>query len=43
MVFSAGHGFEVIEDNTILYEVKNGPYYGQIKDKTFIDEGEKND
>jgi cupin fold WbuC family metalloprotein len=36
IVFKAGHGFEVLEDNTILYEVKNGPYYGQLKDKTFI-------
>ena len=37
VVFRAGHGFEVLEDNTILYEVKNGPYYGQLKDKTFIE------
>lgn len=36
VVFKAGHGFEVLEDNTILYEVKNGPYYGQLKDKKFI-------
>lgn len=37
VVFKAGHSFEVLEDNTILYEVKNGPYYGTEKDKTFID------
>jgi cupin fold WbuC family metalloprotein len=36
VVYSAGHGFEVLEEGTILYEVKNGPYYGQLKDKTFI-------
>jgi len=36
VVFKAGHSFEVIYDNTILYEVKNGPYYGQQKDKIFI-------
>lgn len=36
VVFKAGHGFEVLEDKTILYEIKNGPYYGQLKDKTFI-------
>lgn len=36
VVFYAGHGFEVIEEGTILYEIKNGPYYGQAKDKTFI-------
>lgn len=34
--FHAGHGFEVLEDNTILYEVKNGPYFGQKVDKKFI-------
>lgn len=36
VVFRAGHSFEVMVDNTILYEVKNGPYYGQQKDKAFI-------
>jgi cupin fold WbuC family metalloprotein len=36
VVFKAGHSFEVIEDDTILYEVKTGPYYGVEKDKTFI-------
>ena len=36
VVYSAGHDFEVLEENTILYEVKNGPYYGRLKDKTFI-------
>ena len=34
--FSAGHSFEVLEDKTILYEFKNGPYYGVEKDKKFI-------
>ena len=34
--FAAGHSFEVLEDNTILYEFKNGPYYGVEKDKKFI-------
>ena len=37
VVFKAGHGFEVLQEGTILYEVKNGPYYGQLKDKTFIE------
>ena len=36
VVFKAGHSFEVIYDNTILYEVKNGPYFGQQMDKVFI-------
>jgi hypothetical protein len=37
-VFHAGHSFEVLEDDTILYEFKNGPYYGVEKDKTYIGE-----
>ena len=37
VVYEAGHGFEVLQDGTILYEVKNGPYFGQLKDKTFIE------
>ena len=40
VVFDGGHSFEVLEENTILYEFKTGPYYGQEKDKTFI-EGEE--
>ena len=36
VVFKAGHSFEVLEDNTIIYEFKNGPYYGVKADKTFI-------
>ena len=38
VVFYAGHSFKVLEDKTTLYEVKNGPYYGVEKDKTFIGE-----
>ena len=30
---SGGHGFTVLEDNTIFFEAKNGPYYGVEKDK----------
>lgn len=36
IVYKAGHSFNVIEDNTVLYEFKNGPYYGKTKDKTMI-------
>ena len=36
VAYRAGHGFTVLEDDTVLYEVKNGPYYGHTKDKTFI-------
>ena len=38
VVFRAGHSFEVLEDNTLLYEFKNGPYYGVELDKKFINE-----
>ena len=37
VVFRAGHSFEVIEEGTILYEVKSGPYFGTEKDKTFLE------
>ena len=36
VVFNAGHSFEVLEDDTIIYEFKTGPYYGVEADKTFI-------
>lgn len=36
VVYHAGHSFTVLEADTILYEVKNGPYYGREKDKAFI-------
>lgn len=37
VVFNAGHGFEVIEDDTVLYEFKTGPYFGVEADKTHIE------
>ena len=40
VVFRAGHSFEVLEEETMLYEVKTGPYYGVEKDKTFISQGD---
>ena len=33
-----GHTFEVLSDDTIVLEQKNGPYYGQELDKKFINE-----
>ena len=41
IVFRAGHGFEVLEDDTIIYEFKTGPYFGQEADKTFIGKKKK--
>jgi cupin fold WbuC family metalloprotein len=31
-----GHNYLILEDNTIVYEYKTGPYEGQALDKTFI-------
>jgi cupin fold WbuC family metalloprotein len=32
-----GHNYLILEDDTIVYEYKTGPYEGQELDKTFID------
>lgn len=32
-----GHNYLILEDNTLVYEYKTGPYEGQAMDKTFID------
>jgi cupin fold WbuC family metalloprotein len=32
-----GHTYEVLEDNTFVYEFKTGPYEGQKFDKEFIE------
>jgi len=31
-----GHTYIILEDNTLVYEYKTGPYEGQKLDKTFI-------
>ena len=36
--FEGGHNYEILEDDTIVYEYKTGPYKGQKFDKTFIGE-----
>ena len=32
-----GHTYEILEDDTLVYEYKTGPYEGQDLDKEFID------
>jgi len=32
----AGHNYVILEDDTIVYEYKTGPYEGQLYDKVFI-------
>lgn len=34
--FEGGHNYEILEDDTLVYEYKTGPYEGQEFDKTFI-------
>jgi len=31
-----GHNYEILEDNTVVYEYKTGPYKGQKLDKNFL-------
>jgi len=31
-----GHTYEILEDNTLVYEYKTGPYEGQENDKVFL-------
>lgn len=33
-----GHTYEILEDDTLVYEYKTGPYKGQHLDKEFIEE-----
>ena len=40
--FAGGHAFDVIDDDTRIIEIKNGPFFGVEKDKTFIHKGEDN-
>ena len=36
MTFEGGHTYTILEDDTVVYEYKTGPYYGQEQDKVFI-------
>jgi hypothetical protein len=36
MTFRGGHNYLILEDDTIVYEYKTGPYLGQEFDKVFI-------
>jgi cupin fold WbuC family metalloprotein len=33
-----GHTYEILEEDTIVYEYKTGPYEGQSLDKTFLND-----
>ncbi len=34
--FKGGHGYEILQANSLVYEFKSGPYYGPDLDKRFI-------
>jgi hypothetical protein len=36
MTFRGGHNYEILSDDTLVYEYKTGPYLGQELDKVFI-------
>lgn len=36
MTFRGGHNYIILENDTIVYEYKTGPYLGQHMDKQFI-------
>ena len=36
MTFRGGHTYEILEDDTVVYEYKTGPYKGIENDKVFI-------
>lgn len=36
ITFAGGHTYKAVENNTLVYEFKNGPYLGIEKDKEFI-------
>ena len=36
MTFEGGHTYEILEDDTVVYEYTTGPYTGQANDKVFI-------
>jgi cupin fold WbuC family metalloprotein len=37
ITFKGGHNYECVEEGSIVYEYKTGPYFGQQLDKVFID------
>ena len=38
ITLEGGHTYEILSDETLVYEYKTGPYQGQELDKVFIDE-----
>ena len=38
MTFEGGHTYTILEDDTVVYEYKTGPYEGQKLDKVFLED-----
>jgi hypothetical protein len=38
LCFGGGHGYEILEENSMVLEFKNGPYLGAELDRTQIDQ-----
>lgn len=38
VTFAGGHKYFCIQDDTLVYEFKNGPYFGRDADKVYIDD-----
>jgi len=38
IIYAGGHAYDILEDKTLIFEVKNGPYPGIEKDKELIEE-----
>ena len=38
ITLAGGHTYSILENNTLVYEYKTGPYKGQKNDKIFLDE-----
>ena len=36
ITFEGGHKLEILKNNTVIYEHKNGPYEGQKKDLKYL-------
>ena len=37
-IFNGGHSLKCLTDDTILYEIKTGPYLGAEKDKVYLED-----
>ena len=42
MTFRGGHNYLILEEDTVVYEYKTGPYKGVENDKTFLNQGDIN-